>query len=348
MNPRASLASIFVLLGTIACGEPAKPAADPTDPAVSGLDAPSSSPAAANAPASAEVDKGQKQLEAGDKAGAKASFEAALAKNAKDPEAHYYLGLLAEQAGDAATAETHYKAALATKPGLEPAAINLSAAYLDAARFDDAEKVIAAALKSNGQSAPLTTNHALALAGKGDQAGARAAFEKADKLSPNDGTLLLLEGQWLTRWKDPAGAKAKLLAAKKLAGADPAQLASVGFELKNAGAFPECIETLDLAIDKLGKAAKGAGELRVLRGLCKLGSKDQAGALADFTDAKKVEPTFAPAFFYLGGLHAQASKWADAEAAYTQYLKLSPEGDLAAKAKERLAAVQTKRGGKKK
>lgn len=348
MHLRLSL-SLLVVSATLACGAcgDGKPAADPTDPSVAGLDKdPNAGAQPASAPASAEVDRGQKQLEAGDKAGAKASFEAALGKNPKDPEANYYLGLLAEQAGDAKTAETHYKTALAAKPSLEPAAINLSAAYLDAARFDEAEQVLAAALKGNAQSAPLTTNHALALAGKGDQAGAKAAFEKAEKLSPNEATLLVLEGQWLTKWKDPAGAKQKLLAAKKLAGDDPTQLASIGFELKNAGAFPECIDTLSTSIQKLG-SAKGAGELRVLRGLCKLGTKDQAGAQADFVEAKKVEPSFAPAHFYLGGLYAQASKWADAEAAYGQYLKLSPDGDLAAKAKERLAAVQAaKKGGK--
>lgn len=336
------VASLGLVL--VACGDGGKPPADATDPTVAGLD--NAPPAASTAPTSADVDRGQKQLEAGDKAGAKTSFDAALAKNPKDPEANYYVGLMAEQAGDAAGAETHYKAALAAKPGLEPAAINLSAFYLDAGKFDDAEKLLAVAAKSNPQSAPLATNHALALAGKGDQAGAKAAFANAEKLSPNEPTVLILEGQWLTKWKDPAGAKAKLLAAKKIVGEDAAQLASIGFELKNAGAFPECVDTLSQAITKLGPTAKGAGELRVLRGLCKIGQKDSPGALADFLDAKKVEPGFAPAYFYLGGRYAETSKWAEAEAAYAQYLKLSPQGDLAAKAQERLDAVKAKRGGK--
>ncbi len=329
----------------VACGDGQKPPADATDPAVAGLDG--APPAAQSAaPASVDVERGQKQLEAGDKAGAKASFDAALAKNPKDPEAHYYVGLMAEQAGDAAAAEIHYKAALAAKPGLEPAAINLSAFYLDAGKFDEAEKILAVAIKSSPQSAPLATNHALALAGKGDQAGARAAFANAEKLSPNDAAILVLEGQWLTRWKDATGAKTKLLAARKLAGDDAGQLASVGFELKNAGAFPECIDTLNAAITKLGPTAKGAGELRVLRGLCKIGQKDSPGALADFLDAKKVEPGFAPAYFYLGGRYAEARKWPEAEAAYARYLTLSPQGDLAGKAQERLDAVKAKRGGK--
>lgn len=329
----------------VACGEGQKPPADPTDPNVAGLD--SQPPVAANnAPASAEVERGQKQLEAGDKAGAKATFDAALVRNPNDPEANYYVGLMAEQTGDAAGAESHYKAALAAKPGLEPAAINLSAFYLDAGRFDDAARVVTAAMKANPQSAPLATNQALALAGKGDQVGAKAAFANAEKLSPNEPSVLILEGQWLTKWKDAAGAKAKLLAAKKIVGDDAGQLASIGFELKNAGAFPECIEALTTAITKLGPAAKGAGELRVLRGLCKIGQKDSPGALADFLDAKKVEPSFAPAYFYLGGRYAEASKWTDAEAAYAQYLKLSPQGDLAAKAKERLDAIKAKKSGK--
>lgn len=339
MRPLLLAASSLVFL---ACGDAQKPPAEAPDPLTTGP-APAG---ASDAPASADVDKGQKLLEAGDKAGAKAAFDAAIAKNPKDPEANYYLGLMAEQAGDAKTAESRYQAALAAKPGLESAATNLSAYYLDQNRFEDAAKVLGPAQQANPRSAPLATNYALALAAKGDQAGAKSAFEKAEKLSPNDPAVLLLEGQWLARWKDPAGAKQKLLAAKKLVGDDAAQLASVGFELKNAGAFPECIETETAAIAKLG-SAKGAGELRVIRGLCKLGAKDEAGAIADFKEANKVEPTFAPAYFYLGGRYAEAKKWADAETAYAQYLKLSPEGDLAAKAKERLAAVQEKRGGKK-
>ncbi len=342
MRLSALLVASFAL---VACGEAQKPPADPTDPNVAGLEP--QPPASANdAAPSAEVERGQKQLEAGDKAGAKASFDAALAKNSKDPEAHYYVGLMAEQAGDAAAAESHYRAALAAKPGLEPAAINLSAFYLDSGKFDDAAKVIDAARKSNPQSAPLTTNQALALAGKGDQAGAKAAFANAEKLSPNDPAVLILEAQWLTQWNDAAGAKAKLLAAKRLVGDDAAQLASIGFELKNAGAFAECVESLSTAIGKLGPTAKGAGELRVLRGLCKIGLKDSPGALADFLDAKKVEPSFAPAHYYLGGRYAEAGKWSEAEAAYAQYVKLSPQGELAAKAKERLEAIKAKKSGK--
>lgn len=329
------------VVGLVACGDPPQ-AQDP-----SGLDSLQNTPTAeSNAPLSADVDRGQKALEAGDDVGAKAAFEAALGKNPNDAEAHYYLGLLAEQADDKPAAEKHYQAALASKPGLEPAAINLSAYYLDSAKYEEAAKVLEPAVAKNPQSGALLTNQALALANKGDRAGASAAFDKAERLAGGDTSVLILHAQWLTQWKQPAVAKEKLLAARKLAGDDVFKLAPIGFELKNAGAFTECNEVLDQAIQKHG-SGKGAGELRVLRGLCKIGLKDNAGALADFLAATKMEPVLSAAFYYLGGRYAEAKKWNEAEAAYAEYLNRASNGEFAEKARERLAAVQQQKKKKK-
>ncbi len=88
-----------------------------------------------------DVDRGAKLLEQGDLPGAKTAFEAAVAKNKDDAEAHYYLGLIADQQGDKAKAEKEYGDALRVRPHLEAAAVNLGALYIDSGRLDDALRI---------------------------------------------------------------------------------------------------------------------------------------------------------------------------------------------------------------
>jgi Flp pilus assembly protein TadD len=286
-----------------------------------------------------------KALQAGDLASAKAAFEAALAKNEKDAEALFYLGVVLDKGGDRAGAEKKYVEALGVKPDLEEATANLAALYVESEKFDEAVKLLRPAVAKHPKDAALRTNLALALAGKGDKDGARKAFEDAEKLAPNDAMLLLSHGHWLLGLKETDAAIAKLRAAKDVAGADVGVLAAVGHELRLAGAFSDCTQVFDKAI-----AAKDAAELRVERALCKMGAKDDAGALADLQAAVAKEPGYAPAHFYLAGRLAAQGKWDEVVKEYEAYLKLEPKGPMARTAEERikLAKEKAKGGGKKK
>jgi Tfp pilus assembly protein PilF len=285
------------------------------------------------------VERGARALEAGNAKEAKPAFEAALAKNPNDAEALYYLGVLAEQSGDKAKASAQYQAALVAKPALEAASINLGALHIDAQKWDDALRVTRDALKLSRSSAGLQANLAIALAGQGgheEESG--KAFEAAEKLAPKDAMIVLTHGQWLGKWKQTDAAKQKLRAAADLAGDDVGLLASAGFELKNVGAFGDCIKVLDKAIAK-----RDAAELRTYRALCRLGDKDKPGALTDLQAATSKEPNYAPAHFYLGGRLAEDGKRAEAQRAYETYLKLEPKGPLAATAAERVKLLQKKK-----
>jgi Tfp pilus assembly protein PilF len=287
---------------------------------------------------SEEVTRGARAFELGNLSEAKAAFAAALAKNPKNAEALYYDGLVAEREGDKAHAEKSYLAALSQKPSLESAAVNLGALYIDIGRFDESVKVSQAAVRQTKDSAPLHSNLAVALAslgGREEESG--KAFDAAARLAPKDAMVALTHGQWLGKWKQVEAARARLRTASELAGDDVGLLASAGFELKNVGAFADCIRTLDRAIAK-----KDAAELRTYRALCRLGEKDKPGALTDLSAAVAKEPNYPPAHFYLGGRLAEAGKRAEAAKAYETYLKLEPKGPLATAAAERVKILKKK------
>lgn len=328
----------------VACGgpepisEPPKP--PPTLPPSLAMGGPKDpAPAAAKGP-SPDVAKGKAALEQGNEPAARAAFEAALAKDPNDADAHAYLGGLTEKQ-DKAGAEKHYRAALAAVPAHEAASLNLSALLLDTNRVDEAVTVAKTASAAHPKSAALRLNHGVALATKGSEVEATAELSEATKLAAQDPLAHLTFGQWLGTWKKNDAAKEELLKAEKLANGDLGVLASVGFELKNVGAFADCVRVLDGAISK-----KDAAELRTYRALCKLGAQDKPGAQADLEAAVAKDPKYGPAHFYLGGRYAEAGKWKEVIAAYEAYLKLEPEGPLRKMAEERIKLAKDRKDGK--
>jgi len=304
--------------------------------------APASAPAdKAPAPApSEEVARGVKALEAGDLPGAKAAFEAGARARPTDADPRYYLGLVAEKQGDKQGAERSYREALKHAPGHEASSTNLSAMLVDYDRADEAAQVARAALQKRPASPTLRLNLAVALAAKGDQAAATREFDDLIRASATDPRVRFTYGHWLGAWKSKEPAVRELVAARTHAGDDVGLLAGVGHELRMLGAFSECVATYDRALQK-----RDVAELRTERALCKLGVKDDAGALADLEAAVAREPNYAPAHFYLGGRHATANRWKDAAKDYETYLRLEPTGPLAKQAQERAKLARERAAG---
>ncbi len=325
------------------CGGPEPisepPKSPPTLPPSMKLGGPATDPVQKAKEPSPDVVRGKAAVEQGNEPAARAAFEAALVKDANDADAHAYLGALVEKT-DKAAAEKHYRAALSTQAGHEVASLNLSALLLDSGKFDEAVEVCKSAVEKHSQSAALKQNLGVSLASKGDEAGATVALAEAVKLSPKDPIGHLTYGQWLGKWKKADAAKEQFLQAEKLANGDVGVLASVGFELKNVGAFADCVRVLDGTIAK-----KEAAELRTYRALCKLGAQDKPGALADLEAAVAKEPKYGPAYFYLGGRYAEAGKWKEVVTAYETYLKLEPDGPLRKMAEERIKLAKEKQKG---
>lgn len=350
--------ALVLAFGALACGG-GKPAEAPA-PAAS-TDTTSKSASAANAPATAsapagpmdgpaaptnsdDVKKGIAAMKAGNWNGARDAFESALKKNPKQADAHFYLGVVMEKTGDKAAAEKHYKDALAADPNLDEAAVNLTAFYVDAQKWDEAIALAKKAVAKNNKNAAMHLSLAVALAGKGDQDGATKSFEEATRLEPNNAQYFLAYGHQLAEWKKQPEAVAKLKQALAVAHDDPGLLGQIGFELRSLRAVPECIQAMDKAI-----AAKDNAEFRVIRGQCKMANKDKTGALADAQAAVASQPDYAPAHYWLGSWLGEDGKYKDAVAEFETYLKLAPKGPMAeaAQKKIKLAKEKDKAGGKK-
>jgi len=296
-------------------------------------------PSAEVAPASSpDTARGISALQAGDFATAKSAFEAAIAKNGNDADAHHYLGVTLEKNNDKAGAEREYKAALALKPSLVEAAVNLAAIYVEAQKWDAAIGLLRPLTRS-ADSAEVEMNLALALSGKNDQQGAGRAFDAAVKAAPTDAMLLYTYGHTLAGWGQNDAAVAKLKAARDAASGQAELLGSIGHDLLLLRAVTDCIATFDKAI-----AVKDGAQYRTDRALCKLGAKDDAGATADLEAAVQADAKYALGHFWLGTRRMAAQRWADAAKELDAYLKLDPNGPHAKSAREALAVA--KNGGR--
>ena len=328
-----------------ACGGPAQPA-DKPDPSLTppaptptGTAAPSGTDGPVAASSSEDVTKGTAAVKAGDWNGARALFEAAIKKNPKQADAHYYLGLVMDKVGDKPAAEKNYRAALDLQPDLQEASENLTAIYIEGQKFDDAIAVAKKALAKNAKNAGMQLNLAFALSGKGDVEGASKAFDDAVKLAPNDPQFYLAYAQHLGAAKKTDEAIAKLKLAQRVAGDDPAVLGTIGYELKTMRAVPECIAAFDKAI-----SLKDNADFRTNRAQCKYVAKDKPGAMADLQAAIAKDPGFAPAHYWLGSWLHEDGKFAEAVAEYDAYLKAAPKGPMAkaAEGKSKLAKDKKK------
>jgi tetratricopeptide (TPR) repeat protein len=311
---------------------PATPRAAATGPAAGGTDGPAATST------SDDVTKGTASVKAGDWTAARAYFEAAIKKNPKQADAHYYLGLVMDKTGDRGAAEKSYRTALDLQPDLQEAAENLTAIYIETQKFDDAVALAKKALVRNAKNAEMQLNLAIALSGKGDVDGATKAFDGAVKLAPNDPRFYLAYAQHLGAAKKNDEAIGKLKEALRVATDDPVMLGTIGAELRTARDVPDCIAAFDKAI-----ALKDNADFRTNRAMCKLAAKDKPGAVTDLQAATTKDPSFAPAHYWLGSILHDDGKFAEAIAEYDAYLKAAPKGPMAKKAEEKSKLAKDKK-----
>ncbi len=155
-------------------------------------------------------------------------------------------------------------------------------------------------------------------------------FEAAIAIAPSDANFRFVYGHWLGALGHQDGALKQLQAAVPLAGKNVGVLAGVAHELHVLKAFPECVAVFTQAI-----ALKDAAELWTERAACKIGQKDDAGALADLRVATAKDAAYAPAHLYLGNQLAKAGDYTAAIAEYQTVLKLEPNGPYAKTVAER-------------
>jgi tetratricopeptide (TPR) repeat protein len=327
-----SVASVLLLAASaVACGSTPPPNAPASDPLAE--PAPATSGTAPAAVSDADFAKAEAAISAGDFAGGKAAAEVILAKDPKNIKALYYKGAAAEGLGDKATAEAAYKSSAAG--GLQEAAVNLSALYLDAGKIDEAIATLQTALKKAPNDGLLQANLGAALAQKGDKAGALAAYEKADQKGA--GLAITLGHAEALVALDRKPDAATLLKAAASGELSRDELGALAKALARAGAFADAVATIDKAIAK-----KSGADVLTYRGLFKRSLKDLAGAKTDFEAAGKDDPAFAPARLYLGEVLEELKKPADAKKAYEEAAKLGGDTPPGKKAKEHLEKLKKK------
>jgi Flp pilus assembly protein TadD len=321
----------FVTSVVLGCSSGTPPAQSPSSSEPPSLE--DDDQAAAAAPASSsKVKEGIDAIQAQDFAKAKAVLEQAVKETPKDPQASFYLGVADEALGDAKGAADNYHHALELDPKLTEASTNLSGVLLDQGDAAGALAACDAGLKIAPKNPSLRRNRAVAL----DQTGSKdavAAFKAAVEVAPNDKEVQYLYAEALAKSGDSDKAVAELK--PLLASDDVAVLASTGRLFGKLKDFDDCVTALDKAI-----AAKDVAELRVQRGVCKHGKKDDKGAEDDFSAAVKADPNFAAAHYYLGQSKRAHGDKKGAKAELQKAADLDASGGIGAKAKKELAELK--------
>lgn len=318
-----SLVATFSVL--VACGqvaEPKAPVAAPADDATSAL----------TAPVQKTTDAGELLVHQGKWAEARTHYDARLKADPEDLNALYYAGLARENLGDWKVAEQLYRRVLTLSPYHPETLTNLAAHSLEAGDFAGTKTLLDAAASKPGAACSVRQNFALALAGL-DDARATAARDTALACDPASGMFRVSFAE-LRAEKHREEAIRTLAQVPSQVPGDAEALRAAGGALRALSAYKECVAVLQAV--RGGAAARDAAVVYTELGLCNLGLKDDAAAARNFAKAVETDPTFADAYYYLGGTQARDKQHARAASSYAKFLELAPKDAKSEAAKMRL------------
>jgi Flp pilus assembly protein TadD len=327
-----ALSALWLMLA--ACG-PSPAPASPDNPPPLDDPAPAKKPDAVVAPSNELVKQGMDAIQKQDFEGAKQVLGEAAAKDPKDPQAAFYLGVALDGLGDLPGAMAQYKKALELDPKLVEAAVNLSGAQYEQ---NDAAGALATAeqgLKASPKSPELLVNRALSLEALGKKTEAMAAYGAAVKARPDDAQLRITYAEYLAASGKKDEALTELRAVQNVE--DPTLLAALAVRFGRLKAFPDCVAALDKALQR-----KDSADLHTRRGVCRHDFGDDAGAQADYDAAIKLDANFAPAYYYLGR-HIEKKDKKRALEMLDKAQKLDPSGPVGKQAKEAADELKKKK-----
>jgi Tfp pilus assembly protein PilF len=327
----------FILYAGVACGG----GAAEQRPTASAADARLADPAADAPEASPFVREGEGKLGQDDAAGAKTLFEQALAQNPGDARAALDLGIADELLGDGVGAEAAYRKALVIKPDLTQAQNNLGVLLREKGALPEAIKLLKSAAASSPDSAPAHQNLALVYEDSGDSDAAASEYARALELTPDDAMTRANYGLLLLKQQRKDAAVQQLSRAAKAAQGNRAALLAIGNGLRRAGATDEALAAMQAAVDAPGEAATPA--LLSELALAQRAANQRDAALATLQKALSIDDNYATAHYLLANMLASEQRFPEAKKHYERYLKLAPEGEQAARARERLAVIQKRK-----
>jgi Flp pilus assembly protein TadD len=309
-----------------ACGGEAAPPNTADNPPPLDDPAPKPKQDAVVAPSNELVKQGMDAIQRQDFAGAKQVLADAAARDPKDPQAAFYLGVALDGLGDLPGAMAQYQRALELDPKLVEAAVNLSGAKYEQKDVAGALATAEQGLKANPKSPELLINRALSLEALGKKEEATTAYGAAVKARPDDAQLRITYAELLAAGGKKDEALSELRAVQNVE--DPVLLAALAGRFGRLKAFPDCVAALDKAL-KL----KDSADLHTRRGVCRHDFGDDAGAQADYDAALKLDANFAPAYYYLGR-HLEKKDKKKALELLDKAQKLDPTGPIGKQAKE--------------
>jgi len=252
-------------------------------------------------------------LRRGDRAGARAAIDAALASEPDAPALLAFGGLLAAQSGQPAAAIPYFRRALAVNPGDGPMRINLATALVATGALDEAGAVcaqhggdpklgrIAAWVhQQQGRPGDAASAYRAVVAGapedfeswnnlgnllalSGDSDGAVEAFQRAISLRPDLVEIVINLSDVLAKADRPEARQAVMREAAKVTPADPVVQTELGLAEAGARDFEAAERAFRAAIRLDPRATSATLELGLL--LENLNRIDDLAALADAAEA---------------------------------------------------------------
>ena len=284
--------------------------------------------------ASPLVKQGEAKLGQNDPAGAKQLFEQALAQNPADARAALDLGIASELLNDAGGAEVAYRQALRAKPDFAQAQTNLGALLREKGELVEAINWLQRASASG--SAGAHQNLALAYEDQGSLDKAAEHYARALEAQPDDVMTRANYGLLLLKQEKPQDAIRQLEQARDGAQGNRPALLAIGNGLRRAGANDAALVAMENAVNT-GEPATPALLSELALAQRTAGKREQAVATLRKVIAQ--DEKYATAHYLLGNMLAADRKFADAKKHYERYLKLEPNGEHAARAKERLGVI---------
>jgi Tfp pilus assembly protein PilF len=145
--------------------------------------------------AASSVKAAAEKVRGGDYDGALADLGPILAKNPKDTNALYILGLARQKKGQYAEAEAAFLELLELTPNFAPVHYQLGISYQQLGRTDEAQAAYARAMELDPSNPDSAYNSGLIFFSKSEPAEALVLFEKALELRPDDPAFLEMAGR---------------------------------------------------------------------------------------------------------------------------------------------------------
>jgi Tfp pilus assembly protein PilF len=329
---RAPLVGAALLV--IGCAGQAKPPASGAEPALeTRIEEPRKTP-----PRSPLVKEAETLLQKGEVEAARAKFAEAIAAQPEDARAYLGLGLCDEALEKFDSAEQAYRKAAEVDPSLAEAHNNLGVLLRDKGELDPAIEELSRASELDPKLTSARINLAMTLEDAGRTAEADAAYKEAVRLSPQDGMLRANYGLFLLKQNDNDAAANELLAGLDQAKGDRAALLAIGNGLRRAKKPDAAVRALHQAI------AAGDGRptpaLLAELSLAQNAAGDAIAAKASLDEALLLDPKYATGHYLLASVLAGEGNFKGAVAHYKRCIELDPKSDLAARAREKLAAAK--------